>query len=101
MFARRNPVGLSPSPRTRRRRHTPELRPAVLRLLDSMAGVSAFLRDHRFDIQAVNPLGRALYAPMFATHPDLPVNSMRFTCRHPDRPGQPSPYSFCIARHEL
>jgi hypothetical protein len=47
-----------------------------------MTGVPAFLRNHRFDILAANPLGMALYAPMFATSA-LPVNSMRFTFLDP------------------
>ncbi|MGI5176020.1 helix-turn-helix domain-containing protein [Dactylosporangium sp. CA-152071] len=73
-----------PAPaRSRRRPSTPEIRPAVRRLLDSMTGVPAFLRTHRFDILAANPLGRALYAPMFAAHPTLPVNTMRFTFLDP------------------
>ncbi len=65
--------------RTRARRdRAPEIRPAVRRVLDSMAGVPAFLRNHRFDVLAANPLGRALYAPMFTGSPALPVNTMRF-----------------------
>jgi hypothetical protein len=47
-----------------------------------MTGVPAFLRNHRFDILAANPLGMALYAPMFATSA-LPLNSMRFTFLDP------------------
>jgi len=69
--------------RTRRREDTPAIRPAVYRLLDSMAGVPAFIRNCRFDILAANPLGRALYAPMFSTSAALPVNSMRFTFLDP------------------
>jgi transcriptional regulator with XRE-family HTH domain len=66
-----------------RRDKTPEVRPAIRRVLDSMTGVPAFLRNHRFDILAANPLGMALYAPMFTTDPALPVNSMRFTFLDP------------------
>jgi transcriptional regulator with XRE-family HTH domain len=66
-----------------RREKTPEIRPAIRRVLDSMTGVPAFLRNHRFDILAVNPLGRALYSPMFAAAPALPVNSMRFNFLNP------------------
>ncbi|MEV4627386.1 helix-turn-helix domain-containing protein [Micromonospora sp. NPDC049523] len=51
--------------------------------LESMTGVPAFLRNHRFDILAANPLGMALYAPMFATSATLPTNSMRFVRRRP------------------
>jgi transcriptional regulator with XRE-family HTH domain len=61
----------------------PEVRPAIRRVLDSMTGVPAFLRNHRFDILAANPLGMALYAPMFATGAALPMNSMRFAFLNP------------------
>jgi transcriptional regulator with XRE-family HTH domain len=71
------------SSRPRRRESTPEIRPAIRRVLDSMTGVPAFLRNHRFDILAANPLGRALYAPMFATSTAPPVNSMRFSFLDP------------------
>ena len=63
------------------------IRPAVRRVLDSMAGVPAFLRDYRFDILAMNPLARALYAPMLAANPELPVNSVRFTFLDPAAQG--------------
>ncbi|WP_328468942.1 helix-turn-helix transcriptional regulator [Actinoplanes sp. NBC_00393] len=66
-----------------RRDKAPEIRPAIRRLLDSMTGVPAFLRNHRFDILAANPIGMALYAPMFAASRALPVNSMRFNFLDP------------------
>lgn len=72
----------SPPARTRRLK-TPEVRAPVRRVLESMNGVPAFVRDHRFDILAANPIGMALYAPMFASGEALPVNSMRFTFLHP------------------
>ncbi|GAA3954799.1 helix-turn-helix transcriptional regulator [Actinoplanes auranticolor] len=61
-----------------RREKAPEIRPAIRRMLDSMTGVPAFLRNHRFDILAGNALGLALYAPMVTASPARPVNSMRF-----------------------
>ncbi|MCG5446089.1 helix-turn-helix transcriptional regulator [Micromonospora sp. NIE79] len=76
-------AGPQPSRARARRDKTPEIRPAVRRVLDSMSGVPAFLRNHRFDILAANPLGMALYAPMFATGATLPVNSMRFNFLDP------------------
>ncbi|GLY06426.1 helix-turn-helix transcriptional regulator [Actinoplanes sp. NBRC 101535] len=76
-------AGPAPARARVRRDKEPEIRPAVRRVLDSMTGVPAFLRNHRFDILAANPLGRALYAPMFAASPALPVNSMRFTFLNP------------------
>jgi transcriptional regulator with XRE-family HTH domain len=66
-----------------RREKAAEIRPAIRRVLDSMTGVPAFLRNHRFDVLAANPLGLALYAPMVAAAPALPVNSMRFTFLDP------------------
>ncbi|MCG5221165.1 helix-turn-helix transcriptional regulator [Streptosporangium sp. KLBMP 9127] len=71
------------APARARRIKTPEVRPSVRRVLDSMTSVPAFLRNHRFDILAANPLGMALYAPMFAAGTALPVNSMRFTFLNP------------------
>ena len=64
----------------------PEIRPAIRRLLDSMTGVPAFVRNHRFDILAANPMGMALYAPMFTTSGSLPVNTMRFIFLDPHAP---------------
>ncbi|GAB3959879.1 hypothetical protein GCM10027614_80330 [Micromonospora vulcania] len=70
--------------RTRTRHDkAPEIRPAIRRVLGSMTGVPAFLRNHRFDILAGNEMGMALYSPMFGTDVALPVNSMRFTFLNP------------------
>lgn len=57
------------------------VRPTILRLLDAMPGVPAFVRNARFDIVAANTLGRALYAPVFDSPLFArrgPVNSARF-----------------------
>jgi transcriptional regulator with XRE-family HTH domain len=56
------------APRTARsRRRTPPavVRPSVRALLESMTGAPAVVRNDRLDILAANPLGRALYAPLF------------------------------------
>ncbi|MFG3552251.1 helix-turn-helix transcriptional regulator [Streptomyces sp. NPDC047725] len=50
-----------------------QVRPTILRLLDSMTGVPAYVRNARFDIVATNTLGRALYAPVF----DSPLFAQR------------------------
>jgi transcriptional regulator with XRE-family HTH domain len=64
--------------RPARRRATPQrVRPSVQRLLDSMTGTAAFLRNGRLDILAANQLGYALYAPAFLD-PVRPVNLARF-----------------------
>jgi transcriptional regulator with XRE-family HTH domain len=64
--------------RPARRRTTPQrVRPSIQRLLDSMIGTAAFLRNGRLDILAANQLGYALYAPAFL-NPVRPVNLARF-----------------------
>jgi len=63
--------------RTTRRRPTQErVRPVVQRILDSMA-VPAYVRNGRLDLLAANPLGRALYAPVFED-PNGTANMARF-----------------------
>ena len=64
----------SPSPRRRTR---PTVRPSVLRILESMTGAPAFVRNGRLDVLAINPLGRALYSPVFED-PARPANLARF-----------------------
>ncbi|WP_037864238.1 helix-turn-helix transcriptional regulator [Streptomyces sp. NRRL S-340] len=57
------------------------VRPTIMRLLDSMTDVPAYVRNGRFDILAANTLGRALYAPVFDSPLFAqrgPVNSARF-----------------------
>jgi len=61
----------------RRRPAKQRVRPSVQRILDSMTGVAAFLRNDRLDILAANPLGYALYSPLLAD-PARPVNLARF-----------------------
>jgi transcriptional regulator with XRE-family HTH domain len=64
--------------RPARRRAAPQrVRPSVQRLLDSMAGTAAFLRNGRLDVLAANQLGYALYAAAFLD-PVRPVNLARF-----------------------
>lgn len=57
------------------------VRPTILRLLDAMTDVPAYVRNARFDLLAANVLGRALYAPVFDSPLFArrgPVNSARF-----------------------
>ena len=49
-----------------RRKVAAQVRPSVLRVLESMVGTAAFVRNSRLDILATNELGRALYSPVFA-----------------------------------
>jgi transcriptional regulator with XRE-family HTH domain len=60
-----------------RRRSRQAVRPSVLRILESMPGTPAFVRNGRLDVLAINPLGRALYSPVFED-PPRPANLARF-----------------------
>jgi transcriptional regulator with XRE-family HTH domain len=71
----------SPS-RAPRRQGAPKIRPSVLRVLHSMTGTAAFLRNGRLDVLAINQLGRALYAPVF-DDPARPANLARFNFLDP------------------
>ena len=70
------------TPRTPRRRPQQQVRPSLIRLLDSMVGAAAFIRNARLDILAVNNLGRAVFAPVFRT-PVRPANMARFNFLDP------------------
>lgn len=59
-----------------------EVRPSVQRLLDSMTGVAAFVRNARLDILSASSLGYALYSPAFLD-PARPVNLARFVFLDP------------------
>ncbi|MFC0436508.1 helix-turn-helix transcriptional regulator [Kutzneria buriramensis] len=58
------------------------LRPSVQRILDSMTTAGAFVHNGRLDILAINPLGRALYAPVF-DNPAHRANIARFNFLDP------------------
>ena len=60
----------------RRRPAQQRVRPVVLRILESITA-PAILRNSRVDYLAANPLGRALYAPVFESR-EQPANSARF-----------------------
>ena len=65
------------------RRPTQErVRPGVQRILDSIIGAPAFVRNERLDILAANRLGEAFYAELYAD-PVRPVNSARFVFLNP------------------
>jgi transcriptional regulator with XRE-family HTH domain len=65
----------------RRRPAQQRVRPVVLRILESI-GAPAIVRNSRVDYLAANPLGRALYAPVFDSR-ERPANSARFTFLDP------------------
>ncbi|WP_319435632.1 helix-turn-helix transcriptional regulator [Mycobacterium sp. RTGN5] len=54
-------------PRARRRLSAQQLRPSVQRVLDGMTEVPAIVLNGRLDIVGTSRLGRALYAPVYAT----------------------------------
>ncbi|KUN30059.1 XRE family transcriptional regulator [Streptomyces antibioticus] len=62
----------------RRRPARGALPDSVLRVLESMTDSPAFIRNGRTDILAINHLGRALYAPMYADSSVKTVNIARF-----------------------
>ncbi|MHA5050625.1 helix-turn-helix domain-containing protein [Streptomyces sp. SD15] len=65
----------------RRRPAQQRVRPAVQRVLDSMVGTPAFVLSGRLDILAANPLGRALFSPLYAA-PLRPPSNARFVFLH-------------------
>jgi transcriptional regulator with XRE-family HTH domain len=71
----------SPIAPKRRRAAQQRVRPVVLRVLDSITA-PAIVRNCRVDYLAANPLGRALYAPVFESR-EQPANSARFTFLDP------------------
>ncbi|MCW2878382.1 MAG: family transcriptional regulator [Sphaerisporangium sp.] len=69
-------------PRRTKRARGP-LPDSVLRVLDSRTDSPAFIRNGRLDILAANPLGRALYAPLYTDDAPRPVNIARYQFLHP------------------
>ena len=57
---------------------SPEVRPAVRQVLDTIGGAAAFVRNRRLDYVAQNALGRALLAPMYDHAGEGPVNQALF-----------------------
>ncbi|GAA2468720.1 helix-turn-helix domain-containing protein [Winogradskya humida] len=68
--------------RGRRRGPAPQVRPGVLRILELMTEIPAFVTNGRGDVPAANTLAEALYAPMF-DEPARPVNHARFAFLDP------------------
>ncbi len=61
----------------RRRAPAAAVRASVIRILESMLTTPAFVRNGRLDVLAINPLGEALYAPVFEGAA-RPANMARF-----------------------
>ena len=68
---------------TRSRRAAPRrtVRPSVEWMIDAMTGAAAFVVNTRQDLLAANHLGRAFFAPIFAS--SEPANMARFTYLDP------------------
>ena len=64
-------------PTRRTKRPAAALPDSVLRVLASMTDSPAFIRNGRLDILATNPLGRALYAPLFPSRTAKTTNIAR------------------------
>ena len=62
---------------------TPVVRPAIRQVLDAITDAPAWVRNGRHDILAMNPLARALYAPVLAD-PRRPANTTRFIYLQPE-----------------
>ena len=76
----------TPAARVRRRARAQQVRPAIQRLLDLMTEVPAIENNARLDLVAANSLGRALFAPVYASPgrpANQPVNHARFTFLDP------------------
>jgi transcriptional regulator with XRE-family HTH domain len=61
----------------RRRAQPQQVRDSVQHVLDAMTTAVAFVRNGRLDILAINPLGRAFYAPVLQSE-DQPANLARY-----------------------
>ena len=81
LFELARSAGTAPA-RARRRTSPQRVRPSVQAILDAMTGAPAVVRNERLDILAANPLGRALYAPIF-DDPVRPANHARFAFLDP------------------
>jgi hypothetical protein len=72
----------TPRPRAPQRRTSPRVRASVQRILDTMTGTAAFVRNGRLDVLYTNRLGHALYSPVH-DRAVPPVNLARFVFLDP------------------
>ena len=83
-LARESGASSTRAPSNRRAKAaTPVVRPAIRQVLDAITDAPAWVRNGRHDILAMNPLARALYAPVLAD-PRRPANTTRFIYLQPE-----------------
>ncbi|MFJ3671440.1 helix-turn-helix transcriptional regulator [Streptomyces sp. NPDC090106] len=75
-------AGPAPRARTRQKAARPTVRPSVTRIVEGMPHLPAYVMNNRLDALAANPLGRALYAQMYAD-PTCEANVARFAFLNP------------------
>ncbi|WP_371484263.1 transcriptional regulator [Kitasatospora sp. NBC_00315] len=75
-------AGPAPGARARQREVRPTVRPSVARIVEGMPELPAYVMNNRLDTLAANPLGRALYAPMY-DDPTCRANVARFAFFNP------------------
>ena len=86
-LARESGASGTPAASARRSRAgTPVVRPGIRQVLDAITDAPAWVRNGRHDILAMNPLARALYAPVLAD-PRRPPNTRRFVYLYPAAAG--------------
>ncbi|MFF2438787.1 helix-turn-helix transcriptional regulator [Streptomyces sp. NPDC058107] len=73
-------------PARRAKRARGPLPDSAVRVLNSMTDCPAFIRNGRLDVLATNPLGRALYSPLYSSGARQPVNLARFQFLDPAGP---------------
>ncbi|HST81773.1 MAG TPA: helix-turn-helix transcriptional regulator [Kineosporiaceae bacterium] len=71
-----------PAQPPRRRPAQQRIRPTIQRILDSMTSTPTLVINGRGDILTANPLGRALFSPVYAD-PEKPPNNARFIFLNP------------------
>lgn len=81
-----------PAPRHKPRPAATNVSPGVQHVLDAITGAPAWVRNQRHDILAMNPLARALYAPILRSAvagptARRPANTARFIYLDPAAPG--------------
>ncbi|REE65608.1 helix-turn-helix protein [Streptomyces sp. 3212.3] len=59
-------AGPAPQGRTSRQQMRPTVRPSVMRIVEGMPQLPAYVMNNRLDTLAANSLGRALYSEMYA-----------------------------------